>query len=142
MWEIVKIVGIYLFLLLCSWQDIREKKLSVKMLFLFGISFFGLSLLFEQMSFGRRIVNVLPGAVAFVLAFLTGEQIGYGDAACLVILGSMVSADLLVGAVLGGLLLLSTWSIVLLVGKRADRRTTMPFMPFLTVGMLWQMAVR
>lgn len=142
MWEVVKIAGIFVFLLLCSWQDIREKKISVKILFLFGISFLGLSLLFEQMSFGQRIINMLPGAVAFVLAFLTREQIGYGDAACLVILGSMVSADLLVGAVLGGLLLLSTWSIILLAGKKADRRTTMPFMPFLAAGMLWQMAVR
>lgn len=141
MWEMVKVVGVFFFLILCSLQDIKEKSLSVKMLILFGAAFFVMSLAFEGFSCERRLAALAPGMTAFVLAFLTRQQIGYGDAACLVVLGNIVSADVLVGAIAGGLLLVSACSIVLLVRKRADRRTTLPFVPFLTAGMLWQIAL-
>lgn len=139
MWQIVKSAGVFLFLFACSVQDIREKKLSVKMLVLFGVLFLALSFAFEEISWEKRAQNILPGMVAFVLAFLTREQIGYGDAACLAILGSVVSADILWGAIMNGLLFLSICSMVLLLRKRAERKTMLPFIPFLTVGMIWQM---
>lgn len=140
-WKIVKVTAVFIFLLLCSIQDIKEKRLSVKMLVLSGVLFLALSLLSDGISWGCRVGNMLPGMTAFVLAFLTKEQIGYGDAACLVVLGNVVSARILTGAIMGGLLLLSIFSVVLLVGKKVNRRTTLPFVPFLTAGMLWQMIV-
>lgn len=139
MWEIIRPAGIFLFLFFCSWRDIREKKLSVKMLVLSGILFLTLSFMFEKLSWEKRVQNMAPGMVAFVLAILTKEQIGYGDAACLTVLGSMVSADTLWDAVLRGLFLLSLYSMVMLLRKKAGRKTTVPFIPFLTAGMLWQM---
>lgn len=139
MWEIARKAAVFLFLGFCSVQDIREKRLSVKMLFLTGILFLTLSVLFDDISWERRMENMLPAAAAFILAFLTREQIGYGDAACLAVLGSMVSGEDLWKAILGGLLLLSLWSVILLVNKKAGKETTLPFIPFLTAGMLWQM---
>lgn len=142
MWKIVKVTGVFTFLALCSLQDIKEKSLSIKMLVVSGAFSLALSLLFDQISYECRIAAMLPGMAVFVLAFLTKEQIGYGDAACLAVLGNVVSADILFGAMMGGLLLLSACSIVLLVKKRADRRTTLPFIPFLTAGLIWQMLMR
>lgn len=138
-WKLVRTAGIVLFLLLCSVQDIKEKKISVKMLVLSGGLFLALSLLFDEISWERRMENMLPGVIAFMTAFLTREQVGYGDAVCLVVLGSVVSADILWGAILGGLFLLSACSVVLLMRKKAGRNTTLPFIPFLTAGILWQM---
>lgn len=138
-WKLVRTAGIALFLLLCSVQDIKEKKISVKMLVLSGGLFLALSLLFDEISLERRMENMLPGVIAFMTAFLTREQVGYGDAVCLVVLGSVVSADILWGAILGGLFLLSACSVVLLMRKKAGRNTTLPFIPFLTAGILWQM---
>ena len=131
-------MGIIVFLVLCSIQDIREKRLSVKMLVVAGLLFLGMSLVFEEMPIEKRLHNILPGMITFLLAFLTKEQIGYGDAACLVVLGIMVSAGSLFGAVMIGLILLSICSMILLAGKKADRKTTLPFLPFLSAGMLWQ----
>lgn len=137
-WKLVKTAGIALFLLLCSVQDIKEKKISVKMLVLSGGLFLALSLLFDEISWERRMENMLPGVMALVTAFLTREQVGYGDAVCLVVLGSVVPADILWGAILGGLFLLSACSVLLLMRKMAGRSTTLPFIPFLTAGILWQ----
>lgn len=141
MWKVVKAVGILLFLLLCSVQDIKEKKLSVRMLVLSGILFLVLSLMFERIPWERRIVNLMPGMTALVLAFLTREQIGYGDAACLIVLGNVISARSLSGAILMGLLLADLCSVALFVQKKANRRTTLPFVPFLTAGMLCQIVI-
>ena len=121
MWRIVKVTGIFAFLILCSLQDIKEQKLSVKMLLLSGALFMISSHLFDQISYGQRVAGMLPGMLAFVLAFMTKEQIGYGDAACLTVLGNVVSVEILFGAIAGGLFLLSICSIILLVRKKADR---------------------
>lgn len=136
--KMIKTMGIIVFLVLCSIQDIREKRLSVKMLVVAGLLFLGMSLVFEEMPIEKRLHNILPGMITFLLAFLTKEQIGYGDAACLVVLGILVSAGSLFGAVMIGLILLSICSMILLAGKKADRKTTLPFLPFLSAGMLWQ----
>lgn len=139
MWKIMKAVGIFVFLILCSLQDIREKRLPVKMLVLSGGLFFLVSLVSGELFKEGRLLALMPGMVALVLAFLTREQIGYGDGVCLVVLGLLVSAERLIGAIAGGLFLISACSILLLVRKKANRKTTLPFMPFLTVGMLWQL---
>lgn len=136
--KIIKIMGIMAFLILCSIQDIREKRLSVKMLVVSSLLFSGMSLIFEEIPIEKRLYNILPGMSAFLLAFLTKEQIGYGDAACLVVLGILVSAGCLSGAIMAGLILLSICSIILLAWKKANRKTTLPFLPFLSAGMLWQ----
>lgn len=139
MWQIVRAGGTFIFLFLCSMQDIKEKRLSVKMLVLSGALFLAMSLAFDEITWENRVANMLPGMTTCILAFLTKEQIGYGDAACLAVLGCVVSDDILWTAIMGGLLLLSLCSAVLLVWKKAERKTTLPFIPFLATGMLWQM---
>ncbi len=141
MWEAAKVLTIIVFLGLCCIQDIREEKLSLKMLIASGILFFMLSFMFEDMTAKERIYNILPGIVASFLAFMTKEQIGYGDAVCLIILGSVVSGEKLLGAVTGGMILFSIIGIIRMIRKKADRKTTMPFLPFLTAGMLWQIVI-
>lgn len=140
MWEMAKQAGAILFLAVCSAQDIREKKISVRTLVLWGILLWSPSLVLDEISWGERMGNMMPGMAAFAVAFLTREQIGYGDAACLIVLGSVVPAARLWGAVMGGLLILSLCSVALLFCRKARRGTTLPFLPFLAAGMLWQMA--
>ena len=139
MWEVTKAAGLIVFLILCAIQDIKEKQLSVRMLVLFGGLFFTWSFLFDTMPYEQRICGLLPGVAALFLAFLTKEQIGYGDAVCLLILGAVMTGGVILRAALAGLLLASACSIALLIGKKANRRTTLPFLPFLTAGVLWQM---
>ena len=83
MWRIVKATGITVFLLACSAQDIKEKKISVKILILAGVLLPAMSLLFDEMPGTERLYGMLPGMTAFLLALLTKEGIGYGDAAVL-----------------------------------------------------------
>ncbi len=140
-WRIIKITEIVIFLAVCSVQDIKEKKLSVRMLAGFSILFFISSLFPENILLQQRACNMLPGAIALLIAFLTREQIGYGDGVCMLILGNIVSYSMLLGAIMGGLILLCCCSVVLLVRKKAAWKTTLPFLPFLMIGMVIQMAM-
>ncbi len=140
-WRIIKITEIVLFLAVCSVQDIKEKKLSVRMLVGFSILFFISSFFPENILLQQRACNMLPGAIALLIAFLTREQIGYGDGVCMLILGNIVSYGMLLSATMGGLILLCGCSAVLLVRKKAAWETTLPFLPFLMIGMVIQMAM-
>lgn len=137
-WRVIKITEIIIFLIACSVQDIKEKKLSVKMLAGFGAAFLITSFLPENIPLQQRIYNLLPGMTALLLAFLTKEQIGYGDGICLIIVGNVIPCNVLAGAVMIGLILLCGCSLILLIGKKVKWKTTLPFLPFLTIGILMQ----
>ncbi len=133
---------IYLFLIICSIQDIKEKRLSKKLLAGFGMLFFIVSFLMGNISFSDWIWNMLPGMAAILTAFLTKEQIGYGDGICLLILGNVNSFDVLLGAMMGSLIVMSGYSIILLLLKKGNRKTTLPMLPFLTAGMAFQTVLK
>lgn len=137
-WKIAKNTGTVCFLLICSIQDLKEKMFSVRMLLFFGILFFGASLLWEDISLKQRLYNTLPGIAALWIAFFTKEQIGYGDGVCLLILGNVIPMEVLLKMVMNGLILLNIYSLVLMIKKKAKRKTTLPFLPFLTAGFLTQ----
>ncbi len=53
--KMIKVTGIVIFLVLCSIQDIREKRLSVKRLAVAGILFLIVSLVFEEIPVEKRL---------------------------------------------------------------------------------------
>ena len=80
----------------------------------------------------------LPGVVALLLAYITREQIGYGDGLLLLAMGGCVGLRqtvIIVGLALGASFLVS---VVLVLLKKAERTQKLPFVPFLFVG--WMIA--
>lgn len=77
---------------------------------------------------------LLPGAMALLIAYATREQIGYGDGAMLLIMGGCLGASKVVLALTIALLGACVVSILLLVSRRADRNSRIPFVPFLCMG--------
>ncbi len=73
----------------------------------------------------------LPGLFLLVLAWLTKESIGYGDGISVILLGGMVGLRNCIWVLCISLLLLSLAGLVLLVIKRVDRKTKIPYLPFL-----------
>ena len=80
----------------------------------------------------------LPGVVALLLAYITREQIGYGDGLLLLAMGGCVGLQgtiIVVGIALGASFLVS---VVLVVLRKAERTQKLPFVPFLFAG--WSIA--
>lgn len=83
--------------------------------------------------------GLVPGLLLLLLAYVTKESIGTGDGLLLCVVGVFCG---LTGtlAVLGTALVLAAGvAAVLLISKRAGRKTELPFLPCLCAGYLLQL---
>lgn len=77
------------------------------------------------------LLAIVPGVMLLLLSWLTREGIGYGDGISVLLLGGMAGFHNCVWTLCFSLLLLSLTGLALLVLKRADRKTKIPYLPFL-----------
>ena len=76
-------------------------------------------------------VGILPGAALLFLGFLTEKKVGYGDGLLLVIMGILEGGKAVLLTFCMGLFLQSVLAVVLVIIKKADKQTKIPFAPFL-----------
>ncbi len=134
--ETVKYSMVFLFLTGCSIQDVKRMKISGKFLFFFGVCLLAYGIFAEKKSINQWIMDMTPAALFLIISFLTKEQVGYGDGICLLILGGVFSFDFILEALFAALLLSSVVSIALLMGRKKDKKSRLPFLPFLEAG-IW-----
>lgn len=92
------------------------------------------SLLVDEASVLSVIIAFLPGAIALLLSYLTGEQIGYGDGLILLAMGGCMGIKqilMVAGIALG---VSFAVSVTLVVLRRVGRTQKLPFVPFLLIG--------
>ena len=122
-------------LLVLSIFDVRMKKVPV---WLIGLAA-GVALIFrmvESVPVLQLLAGLLPGIFVLLLAVCTKESIGTGDGLVLCALGLFCGLKETV-AVLGmALFFAAVVAVVLLVLKRAGRKTELPFLPCLCTGYL------
>ena len=121
---------------LAAWQDVRNRKVSVRLLggaAIAGLLCFGC---FRQITAADMLLGSAIGAVLLLLGFVTGEKIGYGDGVlvlvCGIFLGFAENLQLLCAA----LVLVEAVGLFLIIVKRKGRRHRIPFIPFLLAGYL------
>ena len=96
------------------------------------------SLFGEDVSVISVGVAFLPGVIALILSYITGEQIGYGDGLLLLAMGGCMGLRqtiMVVGIALGATFVVS---VALVLLKKVGRTQKLPFVPFLLAG--WIMA--
>lgn len=122
------------YLLFLSYIDIRYKELAAWMLaigFVFVPVFF---LLDSSLSILQCLLGLIPGGVFLFLSYATRGQVGVADAVLLLCIGlakGLSGAIIVLGA---ALILAAFFSGVMLVTGKADRKTAIPFVPFLFLG--------
>lgn len=80
-------------------------------------------------------VSLLPGAGFFLLSFISGEKVGYGDGWVLLMIGLFSGVYRCFLILLTGLLAESLVVIILLAFRKIRRDKEIPFSPFLLLGM-------
>jgi leader peptidase (prepilin peptidase)/N-methyltransferase len=128
------VLGALLFL--CAVQDILRKKIYLWVIGVGAIT----TLLFlpfcAKLPILDRIGGLIIGLCIIILSIITAGKIGTGDGALLCItglgLGFWRNLELFGAA----LFLAATVSIILLIFRLADRRRSIPFVPFLFAGYL------
>lgn len=128
-------------------SDIRKKSISAKYLILWGtVNLIYLcveSLYLKNPEVNLQIVwDIIPGLVSLGLAFLTREQIGYGDGWVILLMGILIGVKRVLATVTAAFVLVFICSLILVVIRKAKKKTTLPFIPFLFAGYLLIIAIK
>lgn len=125
------------FLGILALEDIRERRIALKNILLFG----GMAALYRcltaQISMEEIIFSLLPGAGMLLLGFLTREQIGYGDGLTVAVLGLWTGGRSVLVSVIAAVLCTGVWSLICVIKRRME---PIPFVPFLLIGMEMMLA--
>lgn len=125
-------------LMLSSWTDIKNRQISVKLIFV--VSELGLILFLigkcmgDTMGGKELLAGMSVGGILLLVARLTGERIGYGDGMLFVVTGifegfwNNLYLLLLSSALAGGV------ALFFLISRKKGRADSMPFAPFVSVG--------
>lgn len=128
---------LFLFLGACAVCDSMEKQIPLVLVWLGIIA--AVVLHIQGMILGGTwltiALSVLPGTMFWMLSFVTGEKVGYGDGWMLVMIGLFVGLWKCFLILLAGLVAESVVVLVLLAVKRISRDRQIPFAPFLLLGM-------
>ena len=82
---------------------------------------------------GNVLCGMVPGVCLLLLAVAT-KTVGSGDGAVLTLLGAVTGFQKTILVLCVGMFLAAFGSIVLLVVKKVNRNTCLPFLPFLAAG--------
>lgn len=128
-------IGVFLMLTVSSVFDVRKKRIPIQVLIAGGI-WAVICLTISAVRNGAEVLTgalpgLLPGAGLLVLGFLTQQKVGYGDGILLMIMGLMEGGKMVILAFCIGLFLQSILAVLLVLVKKADKQTQIPFVPFL-----------
>lgn len=124
------------YLVLAARSDLKTRTISP----LVALALAGTGILVRLLSGTSSPGGLLPllggNGVLFLVSFLSRGAIGCGDCLVLLTYGSWVGIDWEAGCLMTGLVYSAVWSAGLLLLKRAGRKDTLPFLPFLLAGHL------
>ena len=149
MGNINRMVDIVVLLILTglSVSDIRNKKVSRKVLTLWGIltviwkivDFYQIRVFLEKMEQTNvdDLAGIGVGVLSLLVSKVTEEAIGYGDSVAIMILGGYLGFWKVVGVLAAAFFISGVCSVILAFRGRVK---TMPFFPFLTLGYILMLA--
>lgn len=134
-------IGVIILLIVGSFFDIRWKRIPTALLVAGGawaVVCMILQILQEGAggALGAALISVFPGAALLLLSLVTEKKIGSGDGLILILLGLFEGVECAVPVFCLGLFLQSLLAVGLLILKKADKQTCIPFLPFLLASRL------
>lgn len=122
---------ILLSLLLEMFIDIREKKIWLPILYFVFPILIGLNTYLGQGNIQLWVGSAGIGGILLIISFITGEQIGRGDAVLFAVIGAGVGLWTNLLLLYMTFLLAFVWGIFLLAVKHANSQKEIPMTPFL-----------
>lgn len=123
------------FLVILSVYDIRNKEVPMLWLLLFGCVATVYVVLDGKREGIMMIYSLIPGAFLLAISLCTRESIGYGDGWTVLALGILLGLWKCFVVVFAGFLFSAIFSLILLVLRRVNGKSRLPFLPFITMGL-------
>lgn len=116
-----------------SISDIKKKSINlvaVGILFLIMIA----ACVLSRKDVTEMIMGILPGGVIAILSFASKGKIGIGDGLVFLTIGIWTGPEKTLSIMFISLVLSALTGIILLLLKKATRKTALPFVPFIYTG--------
>ena len=128
--------GIFAVLLAASLWDIRRREIHPWMMLATAI-LSGCSCFLQRAETGILMMAaaLLPGAVLLLIALVSGQSMGYGDGLLAICAGPGFGLVQMVTGVFFAFFFSALWAVMLLASKKGGRKTRIPFVPMLTLGL-------
>ena len=130
-------IFLFVFLGICAVFDGVEREIPLVVVWLGMIT----AIVLHILGLGRNgtwqaaALSVIPGMVFWVLSFITGEKVGYGDGWMLAMIGLFMGLWQCFLILMIGLISSSLVVLILLAARKVSRDYQLPFAPFLLFGM-------
>lgn len=130
-------IAAFIFLGICALCDSVEKKIPLAVVWLGIITALVLRVrgLAGDGTWQSAAVSIIPGMMFWLLSYISREKVGYGDGWMLVMIGLFAGLWECFVMIMISLLLESFVVLVLLALRRASGDDSLPFAPFLLIGL-------
>lgn len=125
-----------LYLFFCAGNDRKTKSIHPMPAVLISLAALVFNLFFKTRHPEEIVFTLLFGAVLFLISFASHSSIGSGDCFVILAAGSLTGLFYEFFSLTAGLLYSAVRSAILLILKKADRKDTFPFLPYLFFGHL------
>lgn len=132
------------FLGICCCYDLKLRKIPGWLLYtgiLLGTLYWGILKMAGQVSWAALPVSLLPGGVILFYSYITEGKIGIGDGLLVMPAGLMQQWQRCTAEIIGACLLTFFLAAGLLISRKGNRNTRIPFAPFFlaAVVLVWIM---
>lgn len=118
----------------CSLEDVKQKKLTVMYILMFGVGGIFLHLMAPVCSIYSILWGMLLGLGLILVSLVTRGSVGVGDGILLAVTGVYLGGSKNLELFMMGLLLAALWSLGLLVVKKKKGKEEIAFVPFLLIS--------
>ena len=132
-----KVTILLLYMVMLSVYDIRSRRVPVLLLTI-GCAGVLINTVYElvigQQTLLQPILGMIPGLLFMIIAWLS-QKAGYADGIILIWIGIMCGYRDSLLVLCASLMMASIISIILLMLRKVNRQTQIPYIPFLAAGM-------
>lgn len=127
---------LFIWLLLCSLEDLKRQEINIVLIGLGSGLLFLISIFLGELNFWDRFAGFVLGLIIIILHKVTREQIGLGDGLILCATGIALGFNTNVAILINSLLFSAVFSLIYIIIKKANKKTTIPFVPFVLLASL------
>lgn len=127
----MKISLTVIFLGICSFWDLRKKQIWWPLPVFFLILAALVRFVAKDGTLWEYLAGSLPGCVLLLFAWISQEAIGYGDGIVVFACGALMGIGNAVQMLILALCFSAVWSGFLLAVRKADRKESFAFVPFM-----------
>lgn len=113
--------------------DIRERKIDIRAVLAAGITSMLVGVFFYERPVIFILYGIILGGVLIMLARISRQRIGYGDAIIFMVLGMCLEPVRVLGILWVSMLMAGVYGMIKIILFNKDRNLALPFIPFVTI---------